>query len=216
MKKPISIILSAFIMLASSCIAQTNERIYSNRFSILAGLIQPVALSGFNLEVNYFTTRMSFDYSHGISLDPPPTGKLKEQGLTMHLPFSTGFGIGYRINSFLDVRLEPKLHSWEVFHADEPQVTANRIASYKTFTLGIGCYYRYMPFRNSANTFLQGIATSASLRYWPNIGSTLSGDRLSIQSKVTEKTETLHAANIGIANTPIIVNISVGYTFGGK
>ena len=32
----------------------------------------------------------------------------------------------------------------------------------------------------------------------------------------TKKTETLKAPNIGLANTPLIINIGVGYTFGGN
>lgn len=196
--------------------AETKELLYSNRFSILSGLIQPTALQGGNIELNYFTRRVSFDYSHGFSLDPPTVGDYKDQNVALHLPFSTGFGIGYRFNSFLDLRFEPKLHSWELYQKDDLQTDANKIASFKTMTLGLGLYYRYFPFKNSGSKFLQGITTSSSIRYWQNVGTTLRNDELSYFNKVFNQEETLKAPNIGVANTPIIINVAIGYTFGGK
>lgn len=189
---------------------------YSDRFSLMFGLIQPVALAGFNVEVNYATRRLMFDYSHGVSLDPPVVGAYKDHGFALHLPFSTGFGIGYRFNSFLDLRFEPKLHSWEVYADGDAQVPESKILDFKTFTLGLGLYYRYMPFKKSESKFLQGITTSTSLRYWQNVGTTLSKDAWTHRHPRTNLLETLKAPNIGMANTPIIFNIAVGYTFGGK
>lgn len=199
--------------------AQRESRpdlLYSNRFSLLFGMLQPVALGGGNVEVNYFTKRLSFDYSHGFSLDPPVVGAFKDNKLALHLPYSTGFGIGYRLSSFFDVRFEPKLHSWEVYAEGKEQVAANRLAAFKTITLGIGAYYRYMPFKNSDSQALQGLTTSASVRYWQNVGSTPSNDEFQYASEKTGKNERLKVPNIGIANSPLILNIAVGYTFGGK
>jgi hypothetical protein len=199
--------------------AQTTERkefLYSNKFSILAGLIQPTVLSGGNLEINYTTKRLIFDYSHGFSLDPPATGDVKDQNLVLHLPSSTGFGVGYRITSFLDIRFEPKLHSWEAYYKSENQTESSKIKDFKTMTLGIGLYYRYFPFKNSDNKFLQGITTSTSIRWWQNVGTTLRDDQFSYSNKTTGKTETLKAPSVGLANTPLIINIGIGYTFGGK
>lgn len=196
--------------------AEKKELLYSNKLSILFGTLQPTVLSGFNAELNYTTKRLIFDYSHGMSLDPPVVGDFQAQNVVLHLPYSTGFGIGYRFSSFFDVRFEPKLHSWEVYHQGESQTAANRIKDFKTMTLGVGAYFRFMPFKNQASKFLQGITTSSSLRYWQNVGTTLSKDEFSYFNQTSNKTETLKAPNIGIANTPIIINIAVGYTFGGK
>ena len=190
--------------------------LYTNKFSVLFGLLQPTVAKGFNMEVNYTTKRMIFDYSHGVSLDPPVVGDYKTQNIALHIPYTTGFGIGYRFNSFFDVRFEPKLHSFEIYQTGAEQTDANKITSFKTTTLGFGAYYRYFPFKNSENKFLQGITTSTSLRYWQNVGTTLSKDEFTYVNKTTSKMETLKAPNIGIANTPIIFNIAVGYTFGGK
>lgn len=217
--KNIIIIVAVAAFSFSNSFAQTNsnkEPLYSNKFSLLFGTIQPTALKGFNVEVNYTTKRMIFDYSHGVSLDPPTVGDFKTQKVALHLPYSTGFGIGYRFSSFFDIRFEPKLHSWEVYNEGETQNENTKIKDFKTFTLGIGLYYRYMPFKNSERKLLQGITTSTSIRYWQNVGTTLRNDEFSYLNKNTNKTETLKAPNIGIANSPIIFNIAIGYTFGGK
>ena len=214
------IIIVAFATLSySTSLAQTKnkkELLYSNKFSLLFGMLQPTVAKGFNVEVNYTTKRMIFDYSHGISLDPPVVGDFKTQKIALHIPYTTGFGIGYRINSFFDVRFEPKLHAWEVYNEGETQNNTTKIKDFKTFTLGVGAYYRYMPFKNSESKLLQGITTSTSVRYWKNVGTTLRNDEFSYLNKNTNKTETLKAPNIGIANSPIIFNIAIGYTFGGK
>ncbi len=193
-----------------------KELLYSNKFSLLFGMLQPVVAKGFNVEVNYTTKRLMFDYSHGISLSPPVVGDFKTQKLVLHIPTTVGFGIGYRFSSFFDVRFEPKLHSWEVYNEGETQSETTQIKKFKTFTLGIGAYYRYMPFKNSENKFLQGITTSTSIRYWQNVGTTLRNDEFTYTNKNSGKVETLKAPNIGIANSPFIFNIAIGYTFGGK
>jgi hypothetical protein len=219
MKKHSIVCIAVLLMSIITAFAQTKNRkelLYSNKFSLLFGTIQPAVLSGFNMEVNYTTKRLIFDYSHGVSLDPPTVGNYKTQKVALHLPYSTGFGIGYRFSSFFDVRFEPKLHSWEVYNKDDAQNTGTKIKDFKTVTLGVGAYYRYMPFKNSNNKILQGITTSTSLRYWQNVGSTLRNDEFSYLNKSTGKMETLKAPNIGLANSPIIFNIGIGYTFGGK
>lgn len=218
MNKFLIILVLATISI-SNTFAQTKTKkdfLYSNKFSILFGTLQPVIAKGFNVEVNYTTKRMIFDYSHGASLDPPVVGDYKTQKIALHIPSTTGFGIGYRFSSFFDIRFEPKLHSWEVYNEGEAQNSATKIKDFKTFTLGAGAYYRYMPFRNSNSQLLQGITTSTSVRYWQNVGTTLRNDAFSYQNKSSNKTETLQAPNIGIANSPIIFNIAIGYTFGGK
>jgi hypothetical protein len=219
MKKHSIVCIAVLLMSITTAFAQIKNRkelLYSNKFSLLFGTIQPAVLSGFNMEVNYTTKRLIFDYSHGVSLDPPTVGNYKTQKVALHLPYSTGFGIGYRFSSFFDVRFEPKLHSWEVYNEDDAQNISNKIKDFKTVTLGVGAYYRYMPFKNSNNKILQGITTSTSLRYWQNVGSTLRNDEFSYLNKSTGKMETLKAPNIGLANSPIIFNIGIGYTFGGK
>ncbi len=56
-----------------------------------------------------------------------------------------------------------------------------------------------------------GVDVSASLRVWPKVWDSL-GD-YAYDNETTGRMETMHAANIGIANTPVLANISVGYLF---
>jgi|GEM_PF-3142003 hypothetical protein len=114
--------------------------------------------------------------------------------------------------SLLDFRTVKK----KVLLLREGRNDANRITDFTTFTLGIGIYYRYMPFKNSESKFLQGITTSTSVRYSQNVGTISSNNEFTFTSKTTNNTETIDAPNIGFANTPLIFNIGVGYTFGGK
>lgn len=186
---------------------------FSNRFGIVFGLVQPIVARGFNVEATYYTKRMSFDYSHGMGLHIPTIGDAKNQKLAYYLPYSTGFGIGYRFTEAFNVRFEPKAHQFNVYYADDAR--SNTIIKYTTYTLGLGAYYRYMPFKNMDN-WLKGITLAASVRYWLNVASSLKSNQFSYYNRFTEKTETLKAANIGIANTPLIINLSVGYTFGKK
>lgn len=214
--------ITPYLLFNQICLAQsTNPKEtfrYSNRFSILAGLIQPMILKGGNIEMTYFSKKISFDYSHGFLLNMSGStmvGDAKAQKLAYHLPYSTGFGIGYRITSFFDIRIEPKMHSWEVYYDGETQNKVNLIKSYKTYSLGLGAYYRYMPFRKK-DGWLQGITTSTSLRWWPNIITSLKDDKFTYHNKITNNDETLKASNIGIAGSQFLFNISIGYTFGGK
>jgi hypothetical protein len=218
MKNLILAMVLTTVALTEVCAQSTGkpDLLYTNKFSVIFGLLQPTVAKGFNMEVNYTTKRFIFDYSHGVSLDPPVTGDFKTQNIALHIPYTTGFGIGYRFNSFFDIRFEPKLHSFELYQTGAEQTPANLIKALRTTTLGFGAYYRFFPFRNSENTFLQGITTSTSIRWWQNTSSTLTNNEFSYANTATKKTETLKTPNIGLANTPIIFNISVGYTFGGK
>lgn len=220
--KKIMFTIATFLLLNQTSFGQNiiekKNFFYSNRISVLAGLIQPMVLKGGNVEVTYFTKRMSFDYSHGFLLNMSGstiTGDAKTQKLAYHLPYSTGFGIGYRLTSFFDIRIEPKIHSWEVYYDGENQNTSNLIKSYKTYSVGLRAYYRYMPFRKK-DSWLQGITTSTSLRWWPNVGSSLTDNRFTYHNKFSNKDETLKASNIGIAGSQFLFNVSIGYTFGGK
>ncbi|MDN5396727.1 MAG: hypothetical protein L0G39_16255 [Chryseobacterium sp.] len=209
---------AVFLLTQNSYGQENKDFLYSNRVSVLAGLIQPILLKGGNIEVTYFSKKMSFDYSHGFLLNMSGgtiTGDAKTQHLAYHLPYSTGFGVGYRFTSYFDVRIESKMHSWEVYYDGETQNKSNLIKAYKTYSLGLGAYYRYMPFHKKDN-WLQGITTSTSLRWWPNVASSLTDNKFTYYNKFSNKDETLKASNIGIAGSQFLINLSIGYTFGEK
>lgn len=184
------------------------------------GLIQPLLLGGGNVEVDLRVHGFIVSYSHGWSLDlenSTVVGDMREQHVALHLPYSTGLGVGYgfhsdALRSFFDLRAEAKVHRFETSYASADEKTKTSIADYTTYTLGGGVYWTYLPFAHRTD-LLRGLDVSTSFRFWPNVATTLAGDRIDYPNRTTGKTETHQAANIGIANTPMLFNVSVGYAF---
>jgi len=196
--------------------AQDHRPVYDKQFNIVFGLNQPLFAKGFNAEVNYFGRRITFDYSHGVSLDfhgQTVTGDVKRQGLAVHMPYTTGFGVGYRFTRWLNLRVEPKLHRWEIYYDGEPQNNQNRITVYNTFSLGLGLYGNWKPFEKKDN-FLRGLIVAPSIRFWPNVSSSLPDDTYTYFNKLTNRQEAHKAMQPGFNNTPWVFNVSVGYSFG--
>ena len=206
--------LLLFAFICQSAYGQGGTRELSDRANLLFGLNQPLLASGFNIEGNLFYGRLAFDYSHGISLDFSNdllTGEVADQGLAIHIPYSTGFGIGYRFNDWFNLRLEPKWHKFEVFYDGDSQTSANRLGSYTTFSLGLGAYIDWRPFKNNPGP-IQGFMVSPSVRYWPRLSSSLNNDEFTYDNRNTSRTETHEAMEIGLSNTPWIINVSIGYS----
>jgi hypothetical protein len=185
------------------------------KFSLVFGLNQPIVTQGFNLEANYYTKYFVFDYSHGFNLhfkDKLVTGEAKRQGLKFKISHSLGVGFGYRITRDFNLRIEPKLHVWNIYADDKPFSKEHILKTYSTYTLGLGAYYRLQPFRNAQN-WSKGITAVPSIRWWPNVASSLQNNEFSYFNRLTNKTEIHKANNIGIANTAFFGNISLGYSF---
>jgi hypothetical protein len=188
--------------------------------TVNAGLIQPLVLGGANAEVDVRYGHFVASYSHGWSLDlkgAAVVGDMKAQQVSLHLPYSTGFGLGVThwvsaLSSFFDLRFEGKIHRFEASYASLDGRSKTEIARYSTYTLGAGAYWTYLPFAARSDA-IRGLNLSTSLRFWPKVASTLEHDAVSYRNATTGKDETHQAANIGIANTPLIVNVSVGYVF---
>ena len=136
------------------------------------------------------------------------------QKLNEKLTSSLGIGIGYRITPAFDVRFEPKLHYYDVNYNGQSEAGNGRLTSYKTVTLGLGAYYRYYPFRRQNNA-LAGILVMPSVRFWPNVWSSLDDNKLPYLSKATNRAETYIAASQGFPGTNgLLANVTIGYTFG--
>lgn len=208
----INLLLIVFLISISATLAQPT---LNNKVNVVFGLNQLLA-KGFNAEVNVFHKRLAFDYSHGVSLDftgAALTGDEKDQKLAIHLPWTTGFGVGYRFSDALNVRLEPKWHRFEVYYDGDQQTSTNRITAYTTFTLGVGAYYNWQPFKQK-DSALKGLMVVPSLRFWPRLSSTLDNDKLQYNNRETGQTETHESMQVGFGNTPWVFNISIGYSFG--
>lgn len=203
---------TATFSFAQSLPETTPQTPHNGQWSIVFGLSQPLLAGGFNAEVVYWTERWMFDYSHGFDLKFSGVGAAKEQQLAFRMPHTLGFGVGYRFTEAFNLRVEPKMHIWDVYYENTVQEAANRMASYTTFTLGLGAYYTWLPFKNEQN-FLRGITIVPNARWWPNIVSTLPDNALRYSNTRTGREEIHQANNIGVANTPFFVNVSIGYTF---
>jgi hypothetical protein len=155
------------------------------------------------------------DFSTGVLLEfkgGTLPNALKAQGIDLHMPWTTGFGVGYRLTEWLNIRIEPKWHRFEYYYDDESKYQASEITSYNTFTLGLGLYGSYQPFKNKEN-FLKGIMIAPSIRYWPTIASSLKGNQFTYADQHTGADETIKTYGPGIGLTPLVINVSVGYSF---
>ena len=183
------------------------------KINVLFGGTQ-LLVHGFNYETNYVSKRLIVDFSHGVSLlfkeGTVPT-ELKKQGVEVHMPWTIGAGVGYRLTEWLTIRVEPKWHRFE-FYYENGQLPQHQITAYNTFTLGVGVYGSYQPFKKKEN-FLKGIMIAPSIRYWPTVLSTAKENNYSYYNQSTGATEVIKTYGPGIALTSLILNVSFGYTF---
>ncbi len=214
-------ILLAFISFAFATVsnAQNSSWKQDRKFAVLFGLTQPLVVSGFNIEVNYIHNRLIFDYSHGASLDFSGNllpDYLQNQGVVVHMPFSTGFGVGYRFTEWLNLRVEPKWHRFEFYYEGEDQSKGNQIAvDANNFSVGLGLYGFFQPFKNKENA-LKGITIAPSIRFWPTVASSFDNDVFQYENTRTGQTEELKSLASGVGFSPLIINVSIGYTFNLK
>src|SRR5450432_396850 len=167
-------LLVALFFIASGLSAKAQDWKTAEKFNVLFGLSQPVLCHGFNFEFNYIHKRIIFDFSQGVFLEFKGNAlpnELRNQGVDLHMPWTVGFGVGYRISEWLNLRVEPKWHRFEFYYDNENKYQSNQITSYNTFTLGLGLYGSYQPFKKKEN-LLKGITIAPSIRYWPTVAST--------------------------------------------
>jgi hypothetical protein len=218
MTKKIILCVLLIVAVAAPLHSQAQDWKIEKKVNAVFGLIQPIFAKGFNIEGNYIHNRFIFDYSHGASLDlsgQSVTVEMREEGLAVHIPYTTGFGVGYRLKEWINVRIEPKWHRFEFYYDDEPQNSTNQITSYNTMSLGVDIYGHYQPFKNKTS-FLKGIMIAPSIRFWPTISSTLKDNSFTYYNKNTGKNEEIKTLEIGPGFTPFIFNVSIGYSFSVK
>ena len=214
----VKVALIMLVIAATGFKASAQDWKSDERINVMFGLSQPVLAHGFNIEGNFIDGRFIFDYSHGVSLDfqdGSTTSALRQQGVAVHMPYTTGFGLGYRITEWLNIRVEPKWHRFEFYYEDQPETKSNQITAYNTFSLGAGLYGAYRPFKHQDN-FLSGFLLAPSVRFWPTVTSSEPGDSFTYFNKNTNSNQEITKLDPGILFTPLVINLSVGYTFGIK
>lgn len=190
---------------------QSEDNFTEVKANLLFGINQPL-LGGLNVEGNLFYGRWAFDYSHGKSLQMNNEildDQNQDLGIDVHIPWTTGFGIGYRVNDWLNFRAEPKWHKFEIYDQGVEQIQKNLLGSYTTFSMGVGAYANLQPFKKQDN-FLKGIMVVPSIRWWPQVSSSLGSEELALGGEDRNH----EAMEVGIGNTPLIINMSIGYSFG--
>lgn len=175
---------------------QPTSGLRTGHFALKAGLSQPLLLSGVNLAVAYKTNRWVLEYSHGMWLRYDRVGRTdteRDQNLDLYSPWTTGFGIGYRLPWRVDIRLEVKAHRYRV----TPPETAS--FAYTTFSVGPAINY-HQPVYN-------GLGIDVTARFWPNVATTLDDDqRTFIDPDGNRQTHKAH--DLGV-----FPNVSLIYTF---
>lgn len=184
---------------------QTIDR--QGKWTVAAGITQPILLNGYNLAINYNLGNIVLEYSHGINLeyrDQVLKPAYKDKLISLNSPYSTGAGIGYKLIAKdrigFDIRAEAKVHKYVA------ELTATETIDYVNFDLGSGAYFQYYPFAKQTNA-LKGLVIEPSIRYWANTVSTL-------KDAHTYQTENDLAAIHEPYSLDLFANISIGYTFG--
>ncbi|WP_461054615.1 hypothetical protein [Spirosoma arcticum] len=173
---------------------------YAYRWTVGAGLAQPLIGGGVNVMGTYFTRRFTFEYSHGMFLRYQNSFSTDKQIASIYALYSTGLGVGYRLTRYLDIRAEAKNHRFTA------QLNTTQSVTYTNSDVGAGAYYRIYPF-NRRNGWASGLVIEPSVRYWQYVYSTLPGGRISYLTN--NGNPAVHRPyNFGLFG-----NISIGYTF---
>jgi hypothetical protein len=208
-------VLFTLLMIAKGFKTNAQDWKTETRVNVLFGLSQPLFTHGFNIEFNYIHHRLILDFSQGIGLEfnsEMVTPELRKQGVVVNMPWTTGFGIGYRFTSWLNLRVEPKWHRFEFYYDNQQKYSSMEITAYNSFTLGLGLYGSLQPFKKKDN-FLKGLLISPSIRYWPTVSSTLKGNSFIYNNSYTGNNEEIKTVGPGIGLTALVINISIGYSF---
>ncbi len=157
------------------------------------GLLQPIALQGFNAAIDVRWGPMLASYSHGQGLNYSANGGLglgrddKAADLGLRSPWTTGGGIGVVLLDELYVMADFKVHRYEATLGDKS-------AAYTTVSVGGELGYRLFAWR--------GLFLQSMLRYWPNVYTSLPSDQVKLGNYT-------HQAK----NLNLFVNLSLGWAF---
>ena len=161
------------------------------------GLLQ-LGLGGFNIAGEIRYRRFWFEYSHGVDLTlnnlPGLTMTPTERSENLHIfmPYTTGFGVGLTLLDELWLGVEFKTHRYEVNAPGGP------VTSYQTYSIGPVLGYKAFIYK--------GLFADAYLRYWPNVASSLDGNKVALLG--TDGTVEHSAHDFGV-----FANVSLGYAF---
>lgn len=166
-------------------------------FGVNIGLIQPFAFNGWNLALEWRSEKWFAEYSHGWDLkihkfDQALTSQEKSEKIKLTLPWTTGFGIGYRLTSRMTIAVEFKAHKYEV------ESPLGQKLDYVTYSIGPGLAYDF--------TFAGSWFLRPMLRYWPNVGTDLNKEARLDRADGSQYNHKAH-------DFGLFANLLLGYTF---
>jgi hypothetical protein len=168
--------------------------------SVVAGLTQWVLFRGGNIGGELRIGRLALEVSHGQGLDLNQVPELalssaeRAAGAHVYVPWTTGFGVGVRITRDLTVLVEAKAHHYNVTGND-----VSHEVTYTTFSVGPSIFYTLHLYK--------GLFLEPNVRFWPNVASTLKGNRAAIVQSDGSVYE--HQAH----DFGLFANMNVGWTF---
>jgi hypothetical protein len=160
------------------------------------GLLQPIVMHGLNAALDLRYRRLIMSYSHGAGLDATRfvSAREKAAGVQLHMPWSTGGGVGMVLIDELWVLADLKVHHFEL-------QTQHEHASYTNVTVGGELGWRYFVWK--------GLNVGLVVRYWPNVHSSAgSGVRLRDAQGNSFKHKPLEQGSSGFFG-----NVLVGWAF---
>lgn len=164
------------------------------------GLIQ-VELGGFNVSAELRYRRLWFAYQHGSNLTLNNAEKVgllavalsrqeREQKVHLHLPYSTGFGLGITVVDELWLGVEYTVSRFQV------RVPQSATESYLTHSVGLVLGYRFFLWK--------GLFACAYVHYWPTLESSLQNERVTLYGSSGEVVHRAHSFGV-------YPNLSIGY-----
>lgn len=161
------------------------------------GLLQPVLLRGFNaaVDVRYKRFIATYSHGHGLEVDRAPgvlSSSEQAAGVRALMPYTTGGGVGAVLIDELYVLADVKVHGVDVRYA-------GGTTRYHTVTVGAEVGWRLFLWK--------GLHVTPVIRYWPNVHTTLPGDRLQLDDGVTHRALTQGTGGL-------FANVLIGWSFG--
>ena len=161
------------------------------------GLLQ-LGLGGFNAAGELRYHRLWLEYSHGMALTLNNLGGFgltqteRDQNLHVHVPFTTGFGVGFTLVNELWLGAEFKAHGYAV------NAPGGHVSHYQTYSIG--------PVLGYKQYIWKGLYADAYSRYWPNVATSLHGGTIALDG--SQGTVEHKAHDFGKFS-----NLSLGYMF---
>ena len=160
------------------------------------GLSQPILMHGLNAAVEVRYRRFIATYSHGQGLDYSSfaTSRERSAGAAVHMPWTTGGGIGVLVLDEMWVLADLKVHRFELDTTVDHQ-------AYSTVTVGAEVGWRFFVWK--------GFNLAVVARYWPNVYAS-SGKGVTLHD-VGGKTFVDPPAQQGYSG--LLANVLVGWAF---